>query len=976
MSRETWSTSRLWTGPPRLSIESLSLAIDSILACVYTPSLQELSNVLSFITLEEIELWVYFNNIRIPAVVEIVLKGLENDTHTIYVIRRLAESLALRDAMLEHKPQLLSGIIKACLVNERSFQKYSAVPAILLGHVLPPTYLIPANLSNFLSALTQAISGEDRAYLDLLEIMLRSNASTCFRVLSQAQQYTLTSTLAALLSSTDNTVVILALSCLASLSSCPGSADTFERDLNNTKSLFTAEKGRKVVRLVLGTASVLLSGDESEDASETEKTASQICNILEAIEHTTLSEWLSTKEGGAIVRRLLDKLDLTMSFLTINLVCRFIPVLSCSATSGMIAVVADRICVRSMDHLREDNSCSNSMQALTYMLPLSSSKTSCISTILAKCFDVTMSKTLPPIDWRFRAQLRALTMILDAVRSMANMGSEFSVALLEHADLLQRFSKHQDQCHTEHELSNNMRQLTQYLCRIILEAQFAPQESKTRMLTAQQNRIMIDKLILLSAIPPKQQFCTVPKSASVFLQEANSTPSSGADSHAWRNRLMDELQRDAHQQHFSIVARMDSVCRDLERRAEINEEPLRECQAELAIAQESVRQLQSTVAEMTSDLQQRDVENQGVYDERQRLENVISELIHENEVDNNLVRNLQHVEAELNQKIRDLNKEAHAAQTSLQEQVKVTQQRCNTAESELLLVRESLATEEAENDRLSTELHEKHGIIETHLLEISDLAQLKAVQITKLDEQACENLEQEALLLKQTQQIRELERQLESVRADHLNALSEAQDSIEGLRERLNRQNAEETQLRTQLERTEVLAEEKMNLLIENHSVLLRTLEDDLALTKKRAATAYDTLQQENTTLRSALTKVKSSYGRRCDEFQKAQDLSRRLMAVMGGASTQLSSPSIQSERRDSSVHRNKSSTTTSKRARGQPQSPMRTESPFDHDMTVDMSYDTAEKENETPAKGKRDRRSLRKEDSAILSELSGLGIQ
>ena len=68
-------------------------------------------------------------------------------------------------------------------------------------------------------------------------------------------------------------------------------------------------------------------------------------------------------------------------------------------------------------------------------------------------------------------------------------------------------------------------------------------------------------------------------SAPLAMLETSATPGMRMDSHDWRDKLFQELSRDAHRQHTGIVSIVGEICRDLERRCEGIEKPLKDEQA-------------------------------------------------------------------------------------------------------------------------------------------------------------------------------------------------------------------------------------------------------------------------------------------------------------------------------------------------------------------------------------------------------------
>ena len=80
------------------------------------------------------------------------------------------------------------------------------------------------------------------------------------------------------------------------------------------------------------------------------------------------------------------------------------------------------------------------------------------------------------------------------------------------------------------------------------------------------------------------------------LFETGSTPEEGPASHAWRDRLKNNLLRDAGYQQESVIKIVDEVCRDLEARCDDAERPYREEQARSQNLELKLKALEDQVA--------------------------------------------------------------------------------------------------------------------------------------------------------------------------------------------------------------------------------------------------------------------------------------------------------------------------------------------------------------------------------------------
>lgn len=224
-------------------LRRLDYQIDLILACVYSPSLQRLSDVALYCTDDNLELWLRYAEFKPETLINLLVKGLEHDRHAIQLIECFTRNSDLRDTMLRQTPHLLDGLLKAALVNERSFAKYSAILSTLCTPMLRTDVLIPSTFNSFVVALVQDCSQDGSKSLSYLERLLRTNGRTVLCGISTSQRYNMPSVLSSILGVHDTGKVIVAISCLASIAICCSTDGTLE-DMNKTSAVFSI-KDRK-----------------------------------------------------------------------------------------------------------------------------------------------------------------------------------------------------------------------------------------------------------------------------------------------------------------------------------------------------------------------------------------------------------------------------------------------------------------------------------------------------------------------------------------------------------------------------------------------------------------------------------------------------------------------------------------------------------------------------------------------------------
>lgn len=112
------------------------------------------------------------------------------------------------------------------------------------------------------------------------------------------------------------------------------------------------------------------------------------------------------------------------------------------------------------------------------------------------------------------------------------------------------------------------------------------------------------------------------RSPAVSLFEAGSTPATSSVSQGWRDRLHQDMSRDAHNRSESIIRSLGEVCRDLEARCDKTEAPLRrekqrvvDLESKLADAETHSLDLQTELETKTTTIRDLDSEKSSLLDQ-------------------------------------------------------------------------------------------------------------------------------------------------------------------------------------------------------------------------------------------------------------------------------------------------------------------------------------------------------------------------
>ena len=176
-------------------------------------------------------------------------------------------------------------------------------------------------------------------------------------------------------------------------------------------------------------------------------------------------------------------------------------------------------------------------------------------------------------------------------------------------------------------------QLRQKICSLILKPALLSKPDELRI-----NPSIVGAFVDKSLhLPHKVSRCKAykglknfPITTGVPLLEVQCTPDSAAASKDWRSRISDDMVRNAKNQHQTILRTMEEVCRDLERRCEAVEYPLREelnkstrLASELDVSQLLVTKLEAQIQETSLVLEGMDQEKTLLSNQVRNLEDLL-----------------------------------------------------------------------------------------------------------------------------------------------------------------------------------------------------------------------------------------------------------------------------------------------------------------------------------------------------------------
>ena len=397
-------------------------------------------------------------------------------------------------------------------------------------------------------------------------------------------------------------------------------------------------------------------------------------------------------------------------------------------------------------------------------------------------------------------------------------------------------------------------------------------------------RLLLQKQIQLSNSQLRYENCRsrrpfLAEASRVSLFEACGTPRVDSISHDWRTEIVGELSREVDSRYESLVRMVGDICRDLELRCNEAERPLREEQSRCQDLQAHLEAAQKTVTELERQARDREQEIISLKSERTELSDQIK--THKDCL-KGLEATLDNIRQEFDQAKSDAD---IAVQTAVE----------NARQRDLAY----LATLTGK-DQVFDEQSSKLAASETRVKDLEyETIQLKAEvasrsETTQAQQKAIEELKNGIATAKDLAAFHEAkidglqksEQDLISSRDDIVRkAQNESQvhdSAISELKRELQAAKAEAAGLQQQHDSHAAAKEAEISRLEESLRVSNKNWQSELAEACNSAALADQHRASIITDLQSKNKRLRKERENRAKEFAEAQELSARLMAVMG----------------------------------------------------------------------------------------------
>ncbi|KAK9496065.1 hypothetical protein V1508DRAFT_347397 [Lipomyces doorenjongii] len=416
--------------------------------------------------------------------------------------------------------------------------------------------------------------------------------------------------------------------------------------------------------------------------------------------------------------------------------------------------------------------------------------------------------------------------------------------------------------------------------------------------------LMMPKVLSLqlSSIP-----CGAVLAPSISIIEHPATPSLAGSTSTlidWRARLLSELTQDATRQHESVIAFVAHLCRDLERRCEQVEAPLRQLEAQFsALKNENellerdlkdsqvvlkereadIKELNDKFVDLTGDLRDRDERCALLLSDNESLRTELARVVSEAQVRHS--RDKSEFQKKLNKeeenhmiKVSDLHDKLDQADAMVRER-QLKADKFEAISCELEAENTKARTRISELDKNRSELQMKLDSQEESILDLEKQAELARESISQLQREV------EGLHIHNTELIQQLGDQ-----SSRVTELTEAYPAQLAIREQ---------EFRAQMAELEQLHEERNKISQQEHLDALTALKQEISRTKTQADESISelvrevelyqmklkTLKQQTSTrikqLKTRIGQMAENEERQNRELARVQSMSKKLIGVM-----------------------------------------------------------------------------------------------
>ncbi|KAI9776040.1 MAG: hypothetical protein M1839_000642 [Geoglossum umbratile] len=910
-------------------MERLVEEIHRVLNSPYAVPLKGLHNIICGGDVYLLELWTSSHQCEVEALTSIVIDSLSWCPFAAPVLEQLVTTERLRSAFLRQRPTLLDALLKKAVVSQQGFGRYSQICVSMLSAPLPVP--VPVSLGPlFHKSLEEATKSPSACTLRRVYALVSGQCSALPEVLSPEQMVTTQEQLLSILKHQDGQAIhLLCLGTFARLVTsrrCPplpasntsqnsspsieSASTSGERDLGLITGFFSAQRASKTIELVVLQVISTCSNNNGLSNDEALENVQLATVIVDAVEPDLKGAWVKTNERA--MRKLYEKvlrrgIPSLLQFLAFEFILcmSYTKSLPPAFPKSFQTLIRSRLQCQTMDN----HSIRLSANTIEKMAPrfeegfIGEALRIILSTITQSEPGVAHMSRLRDCQ-AFLGGIGEIVEDSPAFRKgmfSALSTNELAKPLREFCEMSISERRLTDGCAKLKfcwtQFQESRRHLALSLCLLILKA----------ALHSSGDECGIETSFALSLLGRQKDFAVpMPPCPSarhnrisvdlplVALLEQKSTPQVIRASHEWKSRLAESLLRDATQRHELIVNTVSEVCRDLEERCEDIERPLREERTKLGSTQARLNESNLKIAALEVETSERELFLDGLEAEKSRLESQVSSLSQQIQDLEHLLRQATDDTLGMKAVARDDMKKlelSHLAVVTVKdESITELEQKTKRMEQELRRLSDELGV----TARDKIEAQGNLMIVQKELAECRvELEQAKVTNVlkhTEIDSLGRLNEVLKANIEALNHNLRESSTRAEKMRSEFQETQKLLSVELELVK---NGRETDASEAVAQVAKAKILYNRDMD----EARTLLQDARRDLSLERQQHGFKVMALEKEVCDPEQSgkvgtpqsrhfrIKKMRSEREERAREFLHAQDLSRKLVAVMGVSS-------------------------------------------------------------------------------------------
>ncbi|KAI9879199.1 MAG: hypothetical protein M1830_009274 [Pleopsidium flavum] len=889
-----------------------------IVSAPYAVSLKHLRDIIDHVDKATLQRWADGHPCQIDSLARAVIDGLQLWPYVFSLLADFCHIVVFRNAVLQIKPNLLDDLLQKAVESHHGYQQYFSACVSMLSATLPEDTPIPASVpSFFLKVLGEAAQCPSALTIRPIYSMLAGVGPSLLEVLAEDAVVRFQEQLIRMLRSLDdqsaNLLCLAIFARITTKSSCqfPTAESSSQESMaisgtplpgqgfqyHAIQQFFRQKRAAKTLDLVVLRVIYACSNSSNislDDALESLKLAKE---IIDAVEREQKEEWI--KLNGAKVRKMFEK----------TLRTGICPELQSLAFEVIISLVkiedlpvqlikAYRDTIRIEDRLIVSDVARTllSKRAIESFAPRLDE--AFIAEVLQSILKTAVQQSVPCNEF-LRASLTAVLIVsafAAAVQGSSKLRGEilFALSTNEFCQLLEDFiaiPPPPKRCIRDHcaqhgvcpmALAETQNHLRLHICSLFLRTALLASADQAGMNTTLAVSLLQKQADFSTTVPRchfVSPYAQAQGSGSLSLVEQTSTPGHYRASNDWRTRLSSDLLRNATNCSDMIIRTVGEICRDLEDRCQLVEQPLREEQARSKDLEIRLDTSRARIATLESQAGERNLFLDGLDVEKARLKNQVQAGESRQKTLSNL---LQEVESQFEQAKAEAGRSAAAAKEKANDQdlkhLAIMSSKDETIEEQI----EQIAQLEQQLKDLREELtvtseakfaaQERVVALETRLDDGARAMELEMASSARKDSETeilrCTKAELKTEIEAVNEMIRQQATKIEALQTEVRSVKASSDETVEELK---HSHESEKLATATEVTRLTNFHQEEVYRLNAN----VREATHNAALESREKSSKISELERK-------IERLLKQRDEKAREFAEAQDLSSKLMAVMG----------------------------------------------------------------------------------------------